>query len=601
MSWRIREESVLKSGLTPADLEQNLGIPHWVAKVLHHRMRAWGDQSLDAVKRFLEPSLKFLPDPFSLPDMDQGAERLAEAITEGQKIAIYGDYDVDGTVGSAVLRRFLRRFGVEPTIYQPDRQKEGYGVNRAAVERLAEEGHQLLIAVDCGITSVAEVARANELGMDVIICDHHEPKREPAALGERDALPPAYAVLDHRRADNVSPIQSLSGAGVAFYLAIATRSILRDIGYFEERGEKEPDIRELLDLVALAAVADMVPLVDENRVLLKFGLEKMRKSPCVGIRELLRVAGVNHDEVSGYHLGFVLGPRINASGRLGSANGALELLTTDDPAEARALAEKLHGVNAERVELQNSVAEEALEQAARMIEADPELPALVLAGEDWHEGVIGIVASKVVEKFQRPVAMITFATHTGLGKGSVRGMPRLDMLAAMEAAASHLKGFGGHKAAAGLSLEKGALAAFRETFANAVGDQASELTEGKSRVLPREVVADVWLESDADLTNESVAWLERLAPFGIGNAEPVVVVSGWKLAGMKTLKERHLKVQFTTTENKTLEGFWANGVGRLDVPEQTEVEIIGLPQINTFRNLNRLELKIKDIRRSADR
>jgi single-stranded-DNA-specific exonuclease len=589
MSWKIREESVLTSGLTPSDLAQNLKLPHWVAVILHHRMRSWGDQSLEAVKRFLDPSLKNLPDPFSLPDMDRGAERLAEAINEGQKIAIYGDYDVDGTVGSAVMRRFLRRLGADATIYQPDRQKEGYGVNLAAVEKLAEDGHNLMIAVDCGITSVNEVARANELGMDVIICDHHEPKEE---------LPPAYAVLDHRRKDNEGPIQSLSGAGVAFYLAIATRSILRDIGWFEEKGLKEPDIRELLDLVALAAVADMVPLVDENRILLKFGLEKMRKSPCVGIRELLRVAGVNHEEVSGYHLGFVLGPRINASGRLGSANGALELLSTDDPHLARELAEKLHGVNAERVELQNEVAEEALAQAAEQLAQDPNLPALVLSGEAWHEGVIGIVASKVVEKYQRPVAMITFATHTGLGKGSIRGVPRLDMLSAMEAAAAHLKGFGGHKAAAGLSLAKEELENFRTVFAGAVGDQALALTDGKSRLLPREVIADVMLESDAELTNDAVALLDRLAPFGIGNAEPVVVVSGWKVNGMKTLKERHLKIQFVTPQNKSLEGFWANGVGRMELLEDALVDVIGLPQINTFRNLDRLELKIKDIARS---
>lgn len=616
MSWRIREESVLKSGLTPADLERTFAIPHWIAVILHHRMRAWGDQSLDAVKRFLEPSLKFLPDPFSLPDMDRGAERLAEAINEGQKIAVYGDYDVDGTVGSAILRRFFRKHGVEPTIYQPDRQKEGYGINRAAVERLAQEGHQLMVAVDCGITSVAEVERANELGMDVIICDHHEPK---------EILPPAYAVLDHRRSDNESAIQSLSGAGVAFYLCIAVRSLLRDIGWYEEqgpgwpadrlpargersqdgrggpprpegKGQKEYDVRELLDLVALATVADMVPLVDENRILLKAGLEKMRKNPNPGIRELLRVAGVEPAEVAAYHLGFVLGPRINASGRLGSANGAMELLTTDDPAEARAMAEKLHGVNAERVDLQNQVAEEALEQAARIVEADPGVSALVLTGEDWHEGVIGIVASKVVERFSRPTAVITFATHTGLGKGSVRGMPRLDMLGAMEAGAEHLKGFGGHKAAAGLSLEKSAVEAFREAFTTAVGDQAHVATEGKSRLLPREVIADITMENDGELTAESVALLEKLAPFGIGNAEPVVAISGWKMAGMKTLKERHLKIQFTTRDNKSLEGFWANGVGRLDVPGASEVDIICLPQINSFRNLKKLELKIKDIR-----
>ncbi len=590
MSWRIREESSLQSGLTPPELAQALNLPYWIAAVLHHRMRNWGDQSLEAAKRFLEPSLKHLPDPFSLPDMDRGADRLAEAVVEQQKIAVYGDYDVDGTVGSVVLRRFLRSLGVEPVIYQPDRQKEGYGVNMAAVEKLAADGNQLLITVDCGITSVEEVKRANELGMDVIICDHHEPK---------EILPPAYAVLDHRRADNTGPIRSLSGAGVAFYLAMATRSILRDIGHFdsENGGTKEPDIRELLDLVALATVADMVPLVDENRTLLKYGLEKMRRSPCAGIRELLRVVGVNPEEVTSYHLGFVLGPRVNASGRLGSANGAMELLTTDDPEVARVLAEQLHGVNQERVDLQSNVAAEALEQAARMLEErGQDLPALVLSSDHWHEGVIGIVASKVVERYHRPVAMITFATHTGFGKGSIRGVAKLDMLASLECASAHLKGFGGHKAAAGLTLERKELDAFRNAFAEALGEQALVITEGKSRLLPREVLVDVVVDNDDELTADSVAMLEKLAPFGIGNAEPVMVISGWKINGVKILKERHLKIQFATRQNKSLEGFWANGAGRLEMPEASEVEIICLPQINTFRNLNRLELKIKDIR-----
>jgi len=588
MSWRIREEIGFKSGLTPADLAQSFSLPLWIARILHHRMRHWNDQSLDAVKRYLEPSLKNLPDPFSLPDMDRGAERLAEAIVEKQKIAIYGDYDVDGTVGSAVMRRFLRKLGVEPTIYQPDRQREGYGVNLAAVEQLAEARHSLLITVDCGITSLKEIARANEMGMDVIICDHHEPKSE---------LPAAYAVLDHKRADNEGPIRSLSGAGVAFYLCMATRSVLRDIGHFEELGIREPDIRELLDLVALATVADMVPLVDENRVLLKFGLERMRRSPSVGIRELLRVAGVNYEEVAAYHLGFVLGPRVNAAGRLGSANGALELLTTDSLDEAREMAEQLHRVNEERVRLQSEVVNEALEQAAEMLRDKGEsFPALVLAGEDWHEGVIGIVASKVVERFNRPVAMITFGTHTGLGKGSVRGFSQLDMLAALESAGGFLKSFGGHKAAAGLNLERDKLDDFRAAFAEAVGAQALALTGGQSKLLSKEVTADCYFESEDDLTSEAVSLMDKLAPFGMGNAEPVVVISGWKISGIKTLKERHLKIQFTTKQNKSLEGFWANGSGRLKESEKGLVDIICLPQINSFRNLNRLELKVKDIR-----
>ncbi|MGZ3696410.1 MAG: single-stranded-DNA-specific exonuclease RecJ, partial [Bdellovibrionota bacterium] len=516
--------------------------------------------------------------------------RLAEAIVEGQKIAIYGDYDVDGTVGTALMRRFLRGLGSEPIVYQPDRQKDGYGVNKSAIEMIAGLGAQLLLTVDCGITSVAEVERANELGMEVIICDHHEPK---------EILPPAYAVLDHKRLDNEGPIRSLSGAGVAFYLAIATRSILRDIGHFgpDGPGVKEPDIRDLLDLAALATVADMVPLVDENRIIVKFGLEKLRKSPSVGLREMLRVAGVKQEEVSTYHLGFILGPRINASGRLGSANSALELLSTDDPVEATKLAERLQGVNEERMRVQGEVAEAALAQAEKRVAAGGDkLAALVLDGADWHEGVIGIVASKVVERFHRPVAIITFGTHSGLGKGSVRGFSKLDMLAALEACSEHLKSFGGHKAAAGLSVEAGKLEAFREAFAAAVAAQVQAISPGESNLLPKEVVADARIENEDELSNQTVAFLESLSPFGMGNSEPIIVISGWKVAGMRTLKERHLKIQFTTAQNKSLEGFWANGQGKIAEEETGEVDIVCYPQINSFRNLNRLELKIKDIR-----
>lgn len=588
MSWRIREEQPLASGLRPEDISQSFQLPIWIARILHNRMRHWGDQSLEAVKRFLEPSLKQLPDPFILLDMDRAADRLAEAIVEGETIAIYGDYDVDGTVGTTVLRRFLRKLGVDPLVYQPDRQREGYGINREAIEKLAGEGARLFIAVDCGITAVAEIARANELGMDVIICDHHEPK---------EVLPEAYAVLDHKRADQEGPIRSLSGAGVAFYLAIATRSVLRDIGHFdaENGGRAEPDVRELLDLVALATVADMVPLVDENRILVRFGMDKLRRSPTIGLSELLRVANVKPEEASPYHLGFILGPRINASGRLGSANGALELLSTDDPVEARRLAEQLDVVNQERMRLQNEMADQALALAEAQLLEDPGLAAFVLHDEAWHEGVVGIVASKVTEKFHRPAAVVTFATHSGRGKGSVRSVGSLDMTAALEKCADLLASFGGHKAAAGLNVEREKIGEFRLRFSEAVAEQVAELLGEGKRVLAKEVNADVEL-ADEDLSNRAVEALDRLAPFGMGNPEPVVIVSGWKVAGSKVLKERHLKIQFTSAQNKSLEGFWANGSGRADFDGMREVDIACLPQINTFRNLNRLELKIKDIR-----
>lgn len=590
MSWRLREQGDLASEVLVPKLSSQFRIPEWVARILANRMEHWSDRSIDAVQRFLEPSLKHLPDPFTLPDMDRAAERLAEAIVESQIIAIYGDYDVDGTVGSAILARFLRALGVEPIIYQPDRQREGYGVNVGAIETLARQGVQLLLTVDCGITSVTEIERANALGMDVVICDHHEPK---------EVLPPAYAVLDHKRKDNEGPIRSLCGAGVAFYLAIGTRSMLRDIGHFDADGggKKEPDVREWLDLVALSIVADLVPLVDENRILLRAGLERMRRTPCIGIRELLRVAGIKPEEVSPYHLGFILGPRINASGRLGTANAALELLSTNDPIRARELAEHLDGINEERVNLQAEVAAEALAQAERFIQQKgDDTPALVLFSDNWHEGVIGIVASKVVEKYHRPVAIITGATHTGLGKGSVRGVNRVDVTKALEVCADLLKGFGGHKAAAGLTIEPKEIDQFRTRFEGAIESQVSEITKGSSKVLAREVLADAILESDEELTKDAVEFLEKLGPFGIGNPEPVLILSGWKINGVKVLKERHLKIQLQSQQNRGMEGFWANGSERWDSKELVSVDIACFPQINTFRNLNRLELKIKDMR-----
>lgn len=592
MQWQHLELSDLATGLSAEALAQELKVPLWVAKILHRRMQSWSDQSLPAVKKFLEPSLKNLPDPFLLPDMDRAAERVAEAICNGESITIYGDYDVDGTVGTAVLRRFFRMLGVEARVYQPDRSREGYGLNYSAVEKLAEEGTQLLITVDCGIASVKEVARANELGMQVIICDHHEVPET--------GMPEAYAVLDHKRKDNDGPIHSLCGAGVGFYLCMAVRAMLRDIDYFshEGAGKTEPDLRKLLDLVAVATLADMVPLVEENRILVVYGLEKLRRAPSVGLLELCKAAGVNPADVGSYHVGFVIGPRINASGRLGSANAALELLSTDDAAEARILAEKLDGMNEERMAVQASVAKAALAQAEAMVQAaraeGKDLPALVLAGEDWHEGVIGIVASRVVETYHRPTAVITFATHTGKGKGSARSAGNIDLVSAMEQCAQDLMGFGGHKAAAGLSLDRGCLGSFRENFAEAVRAQMTNPSQ-----FEKELLLDAVLTPVDTMNFETISYLEKLGPFGIGNQEPVVAVNGWTVEGGKQIKERHVKVQFNGGTTR-VEGFWSNAWDKFQfVPEQ-KVDIAFCPQISTFRGQRKIELRVRDIRASSN-
>lgn len=588
MKWSYRTPVDAASTVSTEVLIREFGIAQWLAQILQSRLVNNEIKTLEEAKVFLDPTLKFLPDPFSLPDMDQAAERLSHAIVEGEKIALFADYDVDGTVGASILRRFLRAFGVEPIIYQPDRQLEGYGINKSAVQKLADQGVNLFIAIDCGITAVAEVDLANELGMNVIICDHHEPK---------EILPAAYAVLDHKRIDNESPIKNLSGAGVAFYLAMAVRSVLRDAGYFEEREMPEPDLRDYLDLVALAAVADLVPLVGENRILVKAGLDKMRRKPTLGIRELFAQAKVNLPDVSTYHLGFLLGPRINAAGRMGSANAALELLTTDSAGQATEIASRLESVNRERVNVQAEVAEEALVLAEKQFRAQPDLPAFVLAGEDWHEGIIGIVASRVVEKYHRPTVIITFGTHNGNGKGSVRGISRLDMLAALEKSAENLLGFGGHKMAAGLSLKKENLEAFQKDFLHAIESQFEAIRAQDPNVrFEKEILLDAYISSDEEVTAEHISFLEKLGPFGMGNPEPVLSVGGWKISGTKTMKERHLKLQLQSESKKSLEGFWANGVEKNFAQTDGLVEVCGMPVINNFMNLRRLEWKIKDVR-----
>lgn len=590
MHWQHRNSEELATGVSADQLVQELKVPHWVASVLHHRMQAWGDKSLEAVKRFWEPSLKNLPDPFSFPDMDRAAERVTEAICSNESIAIYGDYDVDGTVGTAVLRRFFRMLGVEPIVYQPDRSREGYGVNLEAVEKLAAQGTQLLITVDCGIASAREVARANELGLQVIICDHHEVPES--------GMPEAYAVLDHKRSDNDGPIHSLCGAGVAFYLCMGVRAMLRDIDYFshEGAGKAEPDLRKLMDLVAVATLADMVPLVDENRILVSYGLDKLRKAPGVGLLELCKAANVNPADVTPYHVGFVIGPRINASGRLGTANSALELLSTDDPVEARKLAATLDGMNEERMSIQAAVVKEAL----AMAEQYKNDAGIVLAGEAWHEGVIGIVASRVVESFYRPTVMISFATHTGLGKGSVRSVGKIDVLAALEECREYLEGFGGHKAAAGLSLKKENTEKFRTLFSAAIQKQVDAFQANGIAMLERELPVDALLSESDAMNFETVAVLEKLAPFGIGNPEPVLAVRGWKLEAGRTIKERHMKVQLVGAANTKIEGFWSNGADKFRFTPPQEVDIAFCPQISTFRGVRKVELRVRDIRASSN-
>lgn len=580
LTTRWVEEPTAAAAADTAAFARHWSMPTWVAELF---LRRFPSASADAAKgeALLKPGLKALPDPFSLTDMREAAELVADAVMAESTIAVYGDYDVDGTVGSALLRRFFRSLGVDPIVYQPDRAKEGYGVNALAMEALAGAGTELLITVDCGITNNAAIAHARELGMEVVICDHHEQGAE---------LPPATAILDHKRHDETSAIRSLCGTGVAFYLAMAVRSVLRERGYFAD-AQAEPDLRQWLDLVAVATIADMVPLVEENRILTVFGLDKLRRSPLPGLAALLKVAGVDPAEVQPFHVGFTLGPRINASGRLGTANCALELLSTDDPEEANALAEQLDQMNDDRRALQDKVAESALKQAKEFLEQNPDAAALVLAHDEWHEGVIGIVASKVVEAYHRPTVMLTFQTHEGKGKGSVRSAGGVDVVEALRACSEQLLGFGGHKAAAGLSLLPENLETFRAGFIAAVAKATAEGVRGV-----KEYRVDMEMPQNLVLSSADIKWLDRLGPFGIANPEPQFLFRNCDFIDVKILKEVHARVTLKLPSGQRLDGFWPSGAARLVRKPGEKVDVLAIPLISRFRGEERLELRVRDIR-----
>ncbi len=579
--WQLAQaQSSLQS--LAQEASHALDLPLWVARILAQRSQFWADSSLSSMERFLRPRLQDLPDPFALKDMSLAVDRVIQAIQKKEKILIYGDYDVDGTVGAAILRRFFRSLGCEPLVFQPDRQKEGYGLNVQAIEDFAKKGVHLLISVDCGISNVVEAKRAKELQMDLIICDHHEVP---------DPMPQALAVLNHKRKDDSSGIRNLCGAGMAFYLAIAVRSTLRQQKYFK----KGPDLRELLDLVAVATIADMVPLLEENRILTHLGLTKLRTHPCVGLRALCECTNTPLGQVSTYHVGFVIGPRINASGRLGSASIALELLSTDDPMVAKDLAQQLHAINHKRIEVQKQVSKEAMEQSAAL---ETNVAGIVIQSDHWHEGVIGIVASRVAEKFHRPVVVVSFKDH--MGKGSVRSYKNIDVLACLRECDSLLVKYGGHAAAAGLSVERKNFPAFCKAFAQAVGKQVEALTCPGQTLLDPVISIDMEL-SQSSLDVESIGQLARLEPFGMGNPRPIIALQGIKVNSSRLLKEEHLKL-FLAGDSKDsistgdMEAIWFYAPKEKQPSAGDSIDLAVIPGVSTFRGRTRLDLQIKDLR-----
>jgi len=494
--WRAR----LDDDRRAMALAQRLDLPEVIARILAAR-----GIGIDTAEAFLNPTLKaMLPDPLALQDMEKAARRLADAVAAGETIGIFGDYDVDGATSAALLSRFLRQVGAAVAVHIPDRIKEGYGPNAAALAKLGERGARVVVTVDCGISAHDPLRLAAEAGLDVIVLDHH--------LAEA-GLPPACAVVNPNRLDDTSGLGYLAAVGVTFMTVIALNRLLRERGWYGERAE--PDLMAWLDLVALGTVCDAVPLAGLNRALVTQGLKVMGRRGNPGLNALADIARLK-EAPGAYHAGFVLGPRINAGGRVGEPDLGVRLLCTESPDEAVGLAMRLDGYNTERRDIEQAVLDAALVEAERAMAGDPAL--LMAAGEGWHPGVIGIVASRLVERFHRPCFVVALAD--GLGKGSGRSLAGIDLGAAVTAArqAGLLVNGGGHPMAAGITVEASRLGELTEFLQARVEAQSPE------RGRPLDIGVDGALSPGA-ATADLVATVERIGPFGVGNAEPRFAVA----------------------------------------------------------------------------
>lgn len=514
---------------TALAMAQRAGLSEPVARLLSAR-----GVPLDGVRDFLSPSLKEqLPNPSRFCDMDDAAERLAGAVMAGEQIAVFGDYDVDGATSSSLLHRFLSAVGGRVRIYIPDRLKEGYGPNTAALMRLKEEGASVVVTVDCGTGAVDVLGEAAAAGLDVIVADHHEAEAQ---------LPKVLAVVNPKRLDEDDTYGHMAAVGVVFLMVVAVNRALRAAGWYAER--PEPDLMGFLDLVALGTVCDVVPLVGINRAFVSQGLKVMARRTNLGLKTLSDVAGVD-SQPTAYHAGFLLGPRINAGGRVGASDLGARLLTTDDAIVAREIAERLNGLNKERQEIEAAVLEAAIDQVEQT--GIGGAPFVMATGEGWHPGVIGIVASRLKDRYNRPSAVV--ALNAGQGTGSARSLSGVDLGAAVLAArqAGVLAKGGGHAMAAGFTVAVDRLEELRGFLTDRLAAAVHE----------RGDVPNLYLDGAMTVTaaNRALASeLEKVGPFGTGNPEPRFAIENARVTHASIVGAGHVRCSFTGPEGGRLDG-----------------------------------------------
>lgn len=560
------------TGLRPhkvRSLEDALSLPRVLCAILVAR----GMEDPEEAKAFLRPLLARLHPPENLADLPTAVTRIRRAIQKEEIILVHGDYDVDGMAGTALLTRWLRGLGGRVETFVPNRLEDGYDLGPKGLSVARKVGASLLITVDCGVLAHEAVSRAASSGLSVIVTDHHTPGSD---------LPPAVAVLNPNRIDCPYPNKALSGAGVAFKLCQ---------GLGNAFGIPEEELYPLLDLVCMATVADLVPLTGENRTLVRYGLRALARTRNPGLQALLEGAGLDPGELSAGTVGFVLAPRLNAVGRLGDASIALRLLLTDDPGEARSLAQTAETLNRERQSADRRTLDEALSQLADDFDPDEDF-GIVLAADGWHPGVVGIVASRVVERIYRPAILV--ALQGDVGKGSARSIPGFHLLEAIKAAGGYLERFGGHRQAAGLELRKENLPGFREAF----NREARRRLDGEDLRPSLRVDLEVQL---GEMTPELHRYMKYLEPHGIGNPRPVLLARDLALKGPpRVVGSNHLKIRLGCGPAE-LEGIGFGLADRVDPGSWGSglVDVAFHLQEDEFRGAKRLQARVREIRPSG--
>ena len=537
-------------------------ISEMIAEILINRK-----VDLDKIEQFLNPTRYDFHDPFLMPDMEKAVKRILEAMSKKEKIVIYGDYDVDGITSITVLKKFFADRGISVDSYIPNRLEEGYGLNKQAIDTLKD--YDLMITVDCGISGIEEIDYAMSLGIDVVVTDHHEPT---------EVLPKALAVVDAKRRDNQYPFNQLAGVGVCFKLiqAISLKMGLPDKEYLK-----------YLDIVCVGTISDIVPLVDENRVIAKLGLKLVSQTKNIGLRCLLESIG--YKKVDSTSISFGVAPRINACGRMGFEKEALRLFLTDSVEEAREIAKRLNQYNLERQTAEKKIFEEAVQ----MIEtSEKDKAGIILGSPNWHHGVIGIVSSKVTDLYFKPSVLVCFEGEEG--KGSGRSIPGFDLHHALTECSSHLTKFGGHSMAVGVTIQKSEFEDFKEEFENFL--QNSNI---------RDIIPIVYIDEEVSLKEidlETVKQIQLLEPFGEANKMPLFLFRNLKIHSIRTLSEgKHLKL--TLKEDQVIVEAIGFNMGELASTYTIEdyVDVVGTLEVNRFNGNEQIQINVKEIRKSYEK